>query len=72
MIESNINEGRQDVPEGGAEQLRHGISITDGCVNWDATVTMLDDLNKEKGAHEWPCVMVEHESCIFAPYKIGL
>lgn len=45
MIESNINEGRQEVPEGGPAGLKHGVSITDACVNWDTTVSMLDKLN---------------------------
>ncbi|KAK7441736.1 hypothetical protein VKT23_016399 [Stygiomarasmius scandens] len=46
MIESNINDGRQDVPPGGPSCLKHGISITDACVNFDTTVQMLDMLNK--------------------------
>ncbi|KAK9470952.1 uncharacterized protein V1510DRAFT_237346 [Dipodascopsis tothii] len=44
MIESNINEGRQDVPVAGKEALKYGVSITDACVSWESTVTMLDDL----------------------------
>ncbi|KAF5352946.1 hypothetical protein D9758_007898 [Tetrapyrgos nigripes] len=46
MIESNINDGRQDVPPGGPSCLKHGISITDACVDFDTTVRMLDTLNK--------------------------
>lgn len=49
MIESNINEGRQDVPPEGAVALKHGVSITDACVDWDATVSMLDNLNRAVG-----------------------
>jgi 3-deoxy-7-phosphoheptulonate synthase len=48
MIESHINAGRQDIPdaeEGGASALKHGISITDACVDWETTVGMLDRLN---------------------------
>jgi len=45
MIESHINEGRQDVPAAGPAALKHGVSITDACVNWEKTVKMLDDLN---------------------------
>ncbi|KAI5794301.1 hypothetical protein DFH27DRAFT_128095 [Peziza echinospora] len=44
MIESNINEGRQDVPAEGKSGLKKGVSITDACVDWETTVTMLDDL----------------------------
>lgn len=47
MIESNINEGRQDVPseeEGGKNALKYGVSITDACIGWDTTVEVLDML----------------------------
>jgi len=49
MIESNINEGRQDVPPEGPSGLKHGISITDACVDWETTVAMLDKLNAAVG-----------------------
>ena len=45
MIESHINEGRQDVPAEGPVGLKHGVSITDACVDWPTTVEMLDKLN---------------------------
>jgi len=45
MIESHINEGRQDVPDNGPEGLKWGVSITDACVNWEKTVAMLNNLN---------------------------
>ncbi|KAI8919298.1 hypothetical protein DFJ77DRAFT_453739 [Powellomyces hirtus] len=44
MIESNINEGNQKVPAEGAHALKYGVSITDACVNWDETVTILREL----------------------------
>lgn len=47
MIESNIHEGRQNVPpeeEGGKDALKYGVSITDACINWETTETVLDDL----------------------------
>jgi len=46
MIESHINEGKQDVPASGPADLKYGVSITDGCVNWEDTVTMLRQLNE--------------------------
>ncbi|KAF8990249.1 3-deoxy-7-phosphoheptulonate synthase [Cyathus striatus] len=49
MIESHINEGRQDVPAGGPQDLKWGVSITDACVNWEKTVPMLDELNAAVG-----------------------
>jgi 3-deoxy-7-phosphoheptulonate synthase len=45
MIESNINEGRQDVPPEGPSCLKYGVSITDACVDWQTTLGMLDRLN---------------------------
>ncbi|KAJ1946776.1 3-deoxy-7-phosphoheptulonate synthase [Kickxella alabastrina] len=47
MIESNINEGRQDIPleeNGGSKALKYGQSITDACVNWEQTIPMLQEL----------------------------
>ncbi|KAI9740139.1 MAG: 3-deoxy-7-phosphoheptulonate synthase [Claussenomyces sp. TS43310] len=44
MIESNIHEGRQDVPQTGAGDLKKGVSITDGCIDWNTTVHVLEDL----------------------------
>ncbi|KAG7447289.1 3-deoxy-7-phosphoheptulonate synthase [Guyanagaster necrorhizus] len=49
MIESNIKDGRQDVPPEGPHGLKHGVSITDACVDWEATVQMLDRLNEATG-----------------------
>lgn len=47
MIESHINEGKQGEPkEGKIEELKYGVSITDGCVSWETTVEMLDRLNQ--------------------------
>ena len=46
MAESNINEGRQDVPAEGPSGLKHGISITDACVDFESTVNMLNELNE--------------------------
>ncbi|CAN3375423.1 hypothetical protein DIURU_002382 [Diutina rugosa] len=46
MIESNINEGKQGMPPAGQgkEALKYGVSITDGCVSWETTVSMLNEL----------------------------
>ncbi|KAJ1943298.1 3-deoxy-7-phosphoheptulonate synthase [Linderina pennispora] len=47
MIESNIAEGRQNIPDeanGGAAALKYGQSITDACVSWEQTVPMLQEL----------------------------
>ncbi|PSN67507.1 phospho-2-dehydro-3-deoxyheptonate aldolase [Corynespora cassiicola Philippines] len=44
MIESNINEGNQKVPAEGPSGLKKGVSITDACIDWETTVTVLEDL----------------------------
>jgi 3-deoxy-7-phosphoheptulonate synthase len=36
MLESNINYGSQAFPQP-IESLKYGVSITDGCIGWDAT-----------------------------------
>jgi 3-deoxy-7-phosphoheptulonate synthase len=44
MIESNINEGNQKVPPEGPAGLAKGVSITDACIAWEPTVTVLEEL----------------------------
>jgi 3-deoxy-7-phosphoheptulonate synthase len=43
MLESHLNEGRQDITSGRGG-LRYGQSVTDGCIGWDSTVTVLEGL----------------------------
>jgi 3-deoxy-7-phosphoheptulonate synthase len=42
MLESNLVEGRQDVVSG--QDLTYGQSITDPCMAWDDTVSLLQEL----------------------------
>jgi 3-deoxy-7-phosphoheptulonate synthase len=42
MLESNLVEGRQDVVDGQA--LTYGQSITDACINWGDTESLLQEL----------------------------
>jgi 3-deoxy-7-phosphoheptulonate synthase len=42
MVESHLVEGRQDLVAG--RELTYGQSITDGCIGWEATVAVLDQL----------------------------
>jgi 3-deoxy-7-phosphoheptulonate synthase len=44
MLESHLFGGRQDFVLG--EPLRYGVSITDGCLSWDETVPVLENLAK--------------------------
>jgi len=42
MVESHLHEGRQDLVPG--KTLEYGKSITDACIGWDDTLTLLDTL----------------------------
>ncbi|MBE0587637.1 MAG: 3-deoxy-7-phosphoheptulonate synthase [Hydrogenophaga sp.] len=42
MIESHLNEGRQDIVPG--QPLQHGVSVTDACISFEQTVPVLRDL----------------------------
>jgi 3-deoxy-7-phosphoheptulonate synthase len=42
MVESHINAGRQDIITGKA--LEYGVSVTDACIHWADTVTLLNGL----------------------------
>ncbi|TFY97759.1 3-deoxy-7-phosphoheptulonate synthase [Ramlibacter humi] len=42
MIESHLQAGRQDLKPG--VPLAHGVSITDGCIGWEETGTVLREL----------------------------
>ena len=42
MVESHLVAGRQDLVEG--QPLVYGQSITDGCIDWDSTVRVLERL----------------------------
>ena len=42
MIESNLVEGRQDVVDG--QSLTYGQSITDACISWDDTESLMGEL----------------------------
>ena len=44
MIESNLVEGRQDIPASGPAGLKYGQSVTDACVSWEQTVPVLERL----------------------------
>jgi 3-deoxy-7-phosphoheptulonate synthase len=40
MIESNLGAGNQSFPQP-LSALRYGVSITDGCIDWDTTAALL-------------------------------
>jgi 3-deoxy-7-phosphoheptulonate synthase len=43
MLESHIHPGRQDLVSG--QPLEYGVSITDACIGWDASVEVLRELS---------------------------
>ena len=46
MVESNLESGNQPFPQP-REQLKYGVSITDGCIDWTTTETMIRGIYKE-------------------------
>jgi 3-deoxy-7-phosphoheptulonate synthase len=42
MLESNLNPGKQTWQQGKA--LAHGVSITDACLGWEETESLLGEL----------------------------
>ena len=46
MIESNINFGSQPIPDN-LDELQYGVSVTDGCIDWDATEQCIMEMHKK-------------------------
>jgi 3-deoxy-7-phosphoheptulonate synthase len=44
MVESNLGAGNQSFPQA-KEKLRYGVSITDGCIDWATTETMVREIH---------------------------
>jgi 3-deoxy-7-phosphoheptulonate synthase len=42
MVESHLVAGRQDLVPG--KELTYGQSVTDGCIDWDSSVQVLQGL----------------------------
>ena len=52
MIESHLQEGRQDIVAG--QPLQPGVSVTDACISWDQTVPVLHSLAAAvRARREW-------------------
>ena len=45
MLESNLHEGNQKI-KGNLKEMAYGVSITDACISWETTETLL------RSAHE--------------------
>ncbi|MBC8039572.1 MAG: 3-deoxy-7-phosphoheptulonate synthase, partial [Opitutaceae bacterium] len=50
MVESNIEAGNQAFPQP-KENLRYGVSITDGCIGWDTTEKMVREIHAALAPH---------------------
>ena len=48
MVESNINAGNQSIPDDLGD-LQYGVSVTDKCVDWETTETMIRELQQSVG-----------------------
>ncbi|KAJ7794127.1 hypothetical protein B0H14DRAFT_2923814 [Mycena olivaceomarginata] len=46
MLESNLVEGRQDIPPNGLASLKYGQSVTDACISWETTIPTLERLRE--------------------------
>ena len=44
MVESNLHAGSQPFPQP-KDQLQYGVSITDGCIDWATTETMIREIH---------------------------
>ena len=50
MIESNINEGNQSIPDD-LSQLKYGVSVTDACISWESTEKSLKKMADMLSGH---------------------
>lgn len=46
MVESNLVAGNQSIPED-LSQLQYGVSVTDGCIDWDTTASAIRDMHSK-------------------------
>ena len=47
MLESHLNAGQQNATGKSATELAYGVSITDGCIDWQQTETLLKDAEQK-------------------------
>ena len=49
MIESNLVAGSQPFPQP-VDKLRRGVSITDGCIGWETTESLVREVHQALAA----------------------
>ncbi|MDU0354785.1 3-deoxy-7-phosphoheptulonate synthase [Paraglaciecola aquimarina] len=47
MLESHLNEGNQSSTGKKLSELSYGVSITDGCINWQSTEQLINDMREK-------------------------
>jgi 3-deoxy-7-phosphoheptulonate synthase len=52
MMESNLHEGNQPMPKD-LSQLKYGVSVTDACVGWETTESVLRFAHEQLRDHLW-------------------
>ncbi len=50
MIESNIHEGNQS-SEQPRDEMKYGVSVTDACISWETTQTLLREIHNDIKGH---------------------
>ena len=46
MLESNLEAGNQAIPRD-LSALRYGVSVTDGCIDWTTTESLILELSRD-------------------------
>jgi len=46
MLESNLGWGNQSIPDD-LSQLKYGVSVTDACIDWETTETLLQHMHQQ-------------------------
>jgi 3-deoxy-7-phosphoheptulonate synthase len=46
MIESNLEAGNQSIPKD-LSQLKYGVSVTDGCIDWATTEAAVHEMRNK-------------------------
>jgi len=65
MIESNLVEGRQNIPKEGKEKLVYGQSVTDSCIGWEDTEKLIYELQEASKARR--AYNLENKTSVIRP-----